>query len=52
MCDKIKKTERVGHVTRINKWNRVYRVLVGKLEGIRPREIPSYRREDIAKMDF
>jgi len=39
-------------VTRINKWNRVYRFLVGKIEEIRPRERPSYRREDTTKMDF
>jgi len=39
-------------VTRINKWNFAYKVVVGKFEGIRPRERPSYRREDATKMDF
>jgi hypothetical protein len=49
---KSRKIEGVVHVTRTNKWKLAYRGLVGKLEGIRPHERPSYRREDTNKMDF
>ena len=41
-----------GHVARMGEGKRVYRVLVGKLEGKRPLGRPRRRWEDNIKMDF
>jgi len=42
----------VGHVARIGQGRGVYRVLVGKPEGMRPLGRPRRRWEDNIKMDF
>ena len=41
-----------GYVARMEKRRGINRVLVGKLEGKRPLEIPRRRREDNIKMDL
>ena len=41
-----------GHVARMGEKRRVYRVLVGKPEGKRPRGRPSRRWEDNIQMDL
>jgi hypothetical protein len=42
----------VGHVTCTRKRIGIYRVLVGKPEGMRPFGIPRHRWEDNIKMDL
>ena len=42
----------VGHVAHMVEWRGVYRVLLGKLEGMRPLGRPKSRWEDNIKMDF
>jgi hypothetical protein len=41
-----------GHVAHMGKGRNVYRVLVGKPEGERPRGRPRHRWEDGIKMDL
>jgi hypothetical protein len=42
----------VGHVARVGEGRKMYRVLVGKLEGKRPLERPRRRWEGGIKMDL
>jgi hypothetical protein len=48
--NKSRKTRWAGHVARMGRI--VYRVLVGRLEGMRPLERPRRRWEDNIKMDL
>ena len=42
----------VGHLARMSKRRGIYRVLVGKPEGMRPLGRPRHRWEDTIKMDL
>jgi hypothetical protein len=50
--DKIDKKEMAGHVARIGEGRGVYRVLVGKPEGMRPMGRPRRRWEDNIKLNL
>ena len=41
-----------GHVARMGEWRGLYRVLVGKPEGMRPFGRPGHRQEDNINMDL
>ena len=41
-----------GHVARMGEWRGIYRVLVGRPEGMRPLGRPRYRWRDNIKMDL
>ena len=42
----------MGHLARMSKRRGIYRVLVGKPEGMRPLGRPRHRWEDTIKMDL
>jgi hypothetical protein len=49
---KSRRMRRAHHVACMGEWRKVYRVLVGKLEGNRPLERPMYRWEEGITMDL
>ena len=49
---KSRRIRRVDHVARVGERRGVYRVLVGKPEGVRPFGRPRPRWEDTIKMDL
>jgi hypothetical protein len=48
---KSKRMRRVGHVARMGEYRGVYRILVGKLEGMRPLGRPRHRWVDNIRTD-
>ena len=49
---KLRRMRLAGHVARMEERRGVYRILVGKPEGMRPRGRPRRRWEDNIKMDL